>query len=82
MWIGATYYDGQLPLKAPDETWGDFGQHLVRLVYEGAYPTAKAWTVYWTFFVFEALMSVLSLPPILASVFPRSSLFTVTVNIH
>jgi delta24(24(1))-sterol reductase len=31
---------------------------LVQLVYEGAYPTAKAWAVYWIFFVVEALMYV------------------------
>lgn len=58
MWIGATYYDGQLPLKGPDETWRDFGLHLIDLLYEGAFPTAKAWAVYWTFFFLEALMYV------------------------
>lgn len=58
MWIGTTYYDGQLPLKGPDETWAEFGRHFVHLVCEGAYPTAKAWTTYWAFFVLEALMFV------------------------
>lgn len=56
MWIGATYYDGRIPVPGDNETWGDFARHLVYLVYEGAYPTTKAWAVYWTFFVFEALM--------------------------
>lgn len=56
MWIGATYYDGQLPLPIDKQTWPEFGRHLLHLVYEGAYPTAKAWAIYWTFFVFEALM--------------------------
>jgi delta24(24(1))-sterol reductase len=61
MWIGATYYDGQFPTPEPDQSWDDFVHHLARLVYEGAYPTTKALTVYWTFFIFEALMSVVSL---------------------
>ncbi|EFQ35801.1 ergosterol biosynthesis ERG4/ERG24 family protein [Colletotrichum graminicola M1.001] len=56
MWIGATYYDGQIPLPEPNQSWPEFGHHLARLVYEGAYPTAKAWGVYWVFFVGEALM--------------------------
>jgi delta24(24(1))-sterol reductase len=56
MWIGATYYDGQLPMPDAGQSWGDFARHLAHLVYEGAYPTAKAWAVYWVFFIFEALM--------------------------
>lgn len=56
MWVGATYYDGQFPMPEADQTWGDFARHLAILVYDGAYPTAKAWAVYWTFFIFEALM--------------------------
>ncbi|GAB7357364.1 hypothetical protein MBLNU459_g8310t2 [Dothideomycetes sp. NU459] len=56
MWIGATYYNGRLPMPEDNQSWTDFGHHLVDLVYEGAYPTAKAWAVYWIFFVFEALM--------------------------
>lgn len=56
MWIGATYYDGRFPTPAIDQSWGDFVRHLANLVYEGAYPTAKAWAMYWTFFIFEALM--------------------------
>jgi delta24(24(1))-sterol reductase len=58
MWIGATYYDGQLPTPETDQTWRDFIDYLAQLVYDGAYPTAKAWTIYWTFFIFEALMFV------------------------
>lgn len=60
MWIGATYYGGQFPVPDADQTWGDFALHLAHVVYEGAYPTAKAWAVYWTFFVFQAFMSVVS----------------------
>jgi delta24(24(1))-sterol reductase len=56
MWIGATYYNGKLPLPKDNETLSEFAQHLVNLVYEGAYPTAKAWAIYWVFFVVEMLM--------------------------
>ena len=56
MWIGATYYDGQIPLPAEGQSWTAFGQHLCNLVYQGAYPTAKAWTIYWVFFIFEGIM--------------------------
>jgi delta24(24(1))-sterol reductase len=56
MWIGATYYDGQFPTPEAGQDWGDFARHLAHLVHKGAYPTAKAWAVYWIFFVFEALM--------------------------
>ena len=59
MWIGATYYDGHLPLPANGESWTDFARHLGLLVYEGAFPTAKAWAIYWTFFVFEGLCYLL-----------------------
>jgi delta24(24(1))-sterol reductase len=58
MWIGATYYDGQFPTPETDQAWRDFIKHLCHLVYEGAYPTAKAWAIYWTFFLFEAFMFV------------------------
>ncbi|KFY02977.1 hypothetical protein O988_01746 [Pseudogymnoascus sp. VKM F-3808] len=56
MWIGATYYDGQFPLPDANQTWDEFGRHLAQLVYEGAFPTAEAWAIYWIFFVFEAVM--------------------------
>jgi delta24(24(1))-sterol reductase len=53
MWIGATYYDGGFPVRAAGQSWGDFGKHLVNLVYTGAFPHAKAWAIYWIFFVVE-----------------------------
>ena len=54
MWIGATYYDGHLPLPAQGENYSDFARHLAGLVYDGAFPSIKAWTMYWVFFIFEA----------------------------
>ncbi|KAJ0272538.1 hypothetical protein COL940_010412 [Colletotrichum noveboracense] len=56
MWIGATYYDGQIPLPEGNQSWSDFIRHLTQLIYEGAYPTQKAWVAYWVFFIGEALM--------------------------
>jgi hypothetical protein len=58
MWIGATYYDGQFPMPEEDQTWKDFAHHLLHLVHQGAYPTAKAWSIYWSFFILEAIMYV------------------------
>ena len=59
MWIGATYYDGRFPLPADGQSLGDFGRHLCKLVYENAFPSVKAWTIYWTFFIFEGLCYML-----------------------
>jgi len=56
MWIGATYYDGHLPLPDKGQSMGDFIQEMGRTVYQGAYPSAKAWAMYWVFFVFEMAM--------------------------
>ncbi|KAI9684706.1 MAG: C-24(28) sterol reductase [Trizodia sp. TS-e1964] len=59
MWIGATYYDGHLPLPEEAQSIQDFLKHLVDLVYEGAFPSAKAWLIYWVFFIFEAACYIL-----------------------
>ncbi|ETI24359.1 hypothetical protein G647_03728 [Cladophialophora carrionii CBS 160.54] len=53
MWIGATYYDGQFPMPRDGETLADFFRGMVRMAYYGAWPSAKAWAMYWIFFVFE-----------------------------
>ncbi|KAH6949767.1 Delta(24(24(1)))-sterol reductase [Ilyonectria sp. MPI-CAGE-AT-0026] len=55
MWIGAAFYDGKLPTREEGQSWGEFGRHLVDLVYTGAFPTLRAWRIYWTFFIFEAI---------------------------
>ncbi|KAL6918545.1 hypothetical protein FSST1_010040 [Fusarium sambucinum] len=55
MWIGATHYAGKLPLPKEDQSWGEFGRHLVELIYMDAYPSLRAWRIYWTFFIFEAI---------------------------
>lgn len=53
MWIGATYYDGKFPSRERGQSWVEFGQHLVNLVYTGAFPHTKAWVWYWSYLIFE-----------------------------
>ncbi|KAK7537009.1 ergosterol biosynthesis ERG4/ERG24 [Phyllosticta citribraziliensis] len=55
MWAGATYYDGAFPLPADGQSIPDFLQQLVSLCYEGAFPHARAWTIYWTFLVIQVV---------------------------
>lgn len=55
MWIGATYYDGHLPLPEKGESKLHFIMLLGNLVYSGAFPTLKAWILYWGFLLFQAL---------------------------
>ncbi|QQK42805.1 C-24(28) sterol reductase [Penicillium digitatum] len=59
MWIGATYYDGKFPRPAENESYGDFFAYMANLVYTGAFPSVKAWTIYWVFFIFEGACYVL-----------------------
>ncbi|KAI5264756.1 sterol reductase/lamin B receptor [Aureobasidium subglaciale] len=53
MWIGATFYSGHIPSRTPGQSWSQFFSHLFDLCYEHAFPHAKAWTIYWTFLIFE-----------------------------
>ena len=54
MWLGATYFDGKLPLKEKGESNIHFILVLCDLVYGGAFPTPKAWIMYWGFLLFQA----------------------------
>ena len=55
MWIGATYYDGHLPLPAKGQSTSDFFRQLGIMIYDGAFPHLRAWIAYWSFFLFEAV---------------------------
>ena len=55
MWIGATYYGGKLPLPEQGQTFNDFLRHLGNLVATGAFPSLKAWTIYWSLLIFEGV---------------------------
>jgi Delta24(24(1))-sterol reductase len=59
MWIGATYYDGKLPMPMDNESMRDFFKKLGYLIYTGAYPSLKAWVMYWAFFIFEGACYIL-----------------------
>ncbi|KAL9110927.1 MAG: hypothetical protein Q9227_004542 [Pyrenula ochraceoflavens] len=59
MWLGATMYDGKLPLPADGESISHFVQRMVSMIYEGAYPSLKAWAIYWVFFVVEGAFYLL-----------------------
>ncbi|KAF2110181.1 ergosterol biosynthesis ERG4/ERG24 family-domain-containing protein [Lophiotrema nucula] len=49
MWIGAIFYDGKAPTPAANESWSDFFTNLGYLVKTEAYPSNKAWQIYWFF---------------------------------
>jgi len=57
MWIGAAHYNGGIPSE-PSMTWLQYGHHLYSLVYQTAFPTLKAWAIYWTFLLAQAWMYV------------------------
>lgn len=58
MWIGATYYDGKLPLPRDGQSWVEFGEHLLDLVYTDAFPHFRAWRIYWAYYIFECVCYV------------------------
>lgn len=53
MWIGATFYNGKFPTPTKGQTTAEFFQHLAGLVSEFAFPSVRAWIIYWVFFIFE-----------------------------
>ncbi|KAF2141914.1 uncharacterized protein K452DRAFT_318267 [Aplosporella prunicola CBS 121167] len=55
MYVGAICYNGRLPLPAEDQSLPDFVRGVAGLAYTHAYPHRRAWVIYWTFLVFEAL---------------------------
>lgn len=55
MYIGAMLYDGHLPLPTNNESIIEFITRLANLAYTNAYPTKKAWALYWTFLILEGI---------------------------
>jgi len=56
MWIGATFYDGKFPIPAKGQSFSQFCAHLYDLAYEHAFPSLRAWRIYWVFIVVEVAM--------------------------
>lgn len=54
MWIGSTFYGGHFPTPRPEQSSVDFIRHLAGLIAEHAFPSVKAWRIYWVFFLVEA----------------------------
>ncbi|OAL45862.1 ERG4/ERG24 ergosterol biosynthesis protein [Pyrenochaeta sp. DS3sAY3a] len=59
MWIGAIFYDGQIPKPAKDESFVDFLEQMWFLVKTEAYPTRRAWSIYWLFGLTQMIFYVL-----------------------
>ncbi|KAL4808622.1 ergosterol biosynthesis ERG4/ERG24 [Aspergillus unguis] len=55
MYIGATFYNGKLPVPESNQSVSEFLAHLFELVYTHAYPHRKAWIIYWSFLTIEGL---------------------------
>jgi delta24(24(1))-sterol reductase len=49
MWIGAVFYDGQIPKPGKNESFTTFMQYLWFLIKNEAYPARRAWCIYWSF---------------------------------
>lgn len=54
MWICYKHNDCQFLLPAKDEPVPDFLKKLAGYVYEGAFPTLRAWKIEWGFLLFQA----------------------------
>jgi hypothetical protein len=53
MWIGATFNGGHFPVPTSTQSFVRFGRHLAELVYQHAFPSLRAWRIYWMFFPVE-----------------------------
>ncbi|KAI5296353.1 C-24(28) sterol reductase [Ascosphaera acerosa] len=56
MWLGATYFDGHFPWPEEGQSWCDFFHYAGHLIYTGAFPTLRAWRIYWSFCIFEGFL--------------------------
>jgi delta24(24(1))-sterol reductase len=53
MFIGAHTYGGKLPLPQPKQNYLQFLGSLAGILYEEAFPSARAWLIYGSFFFLE-----------------------------
>ncbi|ORY78595.1 ergosterol biosynthesis ERG4/ERG24 [Protomyces lactucae-debilis] len=55
LWVSSTFYDGKFATPAASESLADFARKVASLVYKHAFPTAKAWAIYWGFIAVQAV---------------------------
>ncbi|KAI5819076.1 ergosterol biosynthesis ERG4/ERG24 [Pyronema omphalodes] len=58
MWIGQAYYNSQLPWPEPGQPIVDFVKDLYVKATICAYPTLKAWFVYWAFLAYQCVLYI------------------------
>ena len=65
MYLGAYHFDGLFPYPQTGESWPALLRREISLIATSAFPTARAWIIYWGFLAFEAV-AYLYLPGIYA----------------
>lgn len=58
LWLSATHYDGHFATPDRHESYWMFTSKLIGYVYNNAFPTPKAWAIYWTFLLLQAAFYV------------------------
>lgn len=59
MWASAQFYHGKPAWPAADQSWSEFFVEFFTLIHENALPpSGKAWFIFTTFFLFQALLYV------------------------
>lgn len=81
MWVSSTFYGGHWATPAPGESFGQFVQHIGRLVYEHAFPSLRAWSIYWGFLLIQAAFYV-TLPGIYEKGLPIEHLGNVKLDYY
>lgn len=59
MWIGAVFYDGHIPKPAKHESFMAFIGHMWSIIKTEAYPSKRAWCIYWSFGIAQLVFYVL-----------------------
>lgn len=58
LWISQAFYDGHFATPGAGESYADFGKTLFDHVYNSAFPSARAWAIYWGFLVIQVVFYV------------------------
>ncbi|KAK6525495.1 C-24(28) sterol reductase [Orbilia ellipsospora] len=65
MLLGQLCYDGKFPTPEEGQSISEFGLHLVKLANEVAFPSLRAFTIYWVFLIVQGVLYV-ALPGVYA----------------